>query len=148
MNEDFAVGKGLDLSKARIYTIPEIQKALTGLPEAKYRYGVAVIQAKAKFDEAKYNLKRVMAAKQLEASSMKNELGLSSDTDRKSWVMNQPEVAKAEVELIEAEGELKTMELKYQRAEDEFVTARKLANMVQEDEENQQRYDRYRDPNA
>lgn len=147
MNDNFEVAKGLNLKNARVYTITEIQKALTGMPETKYHYGVEVITAKAAFDKAKYNLQRVMAAKQLEASSMKEEYGLSSDTDRKSWVKNQPEVAEAEIGLIEADTQLKLMEMKYQRAEDEFITARKLAGMIQQEEENQQRYDKYRDPN-
>lgn len=63
-------------------------------------------------------------------------------------VKSQPETAEAEILLIEADAHLKMMEMKYQRAEDEFVTARKLASMIQADEENQQRYDRYRDPNV
>lgn len=145
--KDLEISPLLTISGENRYKVNQIQELLSRMPQTIREYGERAAEAMGTVELAKSNYKKALAAAQLVASQNKEDFGLSSEKDRQAWAINREEVAEAELSLQEAKIEYEGLRLKYEQSENTFVAVRKLASMIQADEENQQLYDKYRDPN-
>lgn len=146
--KDLQISPLLTITGENRYSVMQIQELLSRMPQTIREYGERCANAMSELDMKKYELKKQRAIVMLEASAMKEQLGLSSEKDRVAYTDQDERVVTAEIALIEAKGEYEGLKLKYEQADNTFVAVRKLASMVQADEENQRLYDKYRDPNV
>ena len=145
--KDLQISPLLTISGDNRYSVMQIQELLSRMPQTIREYGERCAEAMTDVDMKKYELKKSRAIIMLEASTNKEALGLSSEKDRVAYVDQSEVVVMAEIDLITAKGNYEGLKLKYEQAENTFVAVRKLASMIQADEENQKLYDKYRDPN-
>lgn len=136
----------MDLSKIDGYTVRDVSALLSRMPATICHYADEVIRCKQELDEANHSMKLTRAKYQLQASANKEALGLSSVDDRKAWVELQPEVDEAEARIIKATAALAVANSKLDRADNEFITARKLASMIEKRYDAQERADKYANP--
>ena len=139
--KDLQISPLLTITGENRYSVMQIQELLSRMPQTIREYGERCANAMSDVDMKKYELKKQRAIVMLEASSMKEQLGLSSEKDRVAYVDQDERVVTAEIALIDAKGEYESLKLKYEQADNTFVAVRKLASMVQADEENQRLYD-------
>ena len=140
---DIELAEKLDTSSLRQYTEVEILRLLASLPKPKYVYGAEVIEKGKILDEKKFELKRAMATAHIEANTYKDSLNLSSADDRKAYAMNDKEVIKAEVAVVEATGDYEFAKLQFGYADDLFIAVRKAATIVEKQLDAENEADRY-----
>nr|DAV53580.1 MAG TPA: hypothetical protein [Caudoviricetes sp.] len=137
----------LDVSGKNVYTEDQIRELLSRMPATIYKYATELSEAQTELDKVEHNLRVVKAKCHLYASANKEVLQLSSVDDRKSWVIQQDEVRSAEDEVIAASAKVKIANIKYERAEHEFIAVRKLASLLESEKSAQMNYDRYNSRN-
>ena len=146
--KDLQISPLLTVTGENRYSVMQIQELLSRMPQTIREYGERCAEAMADVDMKKYELRKERAIAMLGASTNKEALGLSSEKDRVAYVDQSENVVRAEIALIEAKGNYESLKLKYEQADNTFVAVRKLASMIQADEENQRLHDKYRDPNV
>lgn len=148
MDSDIELQAKLDVTGKCSYTIRQVAELLSRMPGTISHYGEIVSEKQIVLDQAKHNLKVVQAKFQLEASANKDCLGLSSVDDRKAWVAQCEEVKNAENDIILASGELRSAQIKLDRANNEFITVRKLSSIIEKRYDAQKNADKYANPFA
>lgn len=148
MDGDIELQQKLEVTGKNAYTIKQVAELLSRMPGTISHYGEVVNEKQIALDQAKHNLKVVQAKYQLMASAEKESLGLSSVDDRKAWVAQADEVKDAEAKIIEASGELRIAQIKLDRANNEFITVRKLSSIIEKRYEAQKNADKYSNPFA
>ncbi len=116
-------------------TLPDLPELITGLRKitrTKLKYGVTRVRKKKKLEKSTKALARVMAEFRAEAIVKKETLDLTSAEDRTQWVLMQDEVKKAEDKVADTRVDYEAAKLLEQYCEDEFVSLRKQANLLQE----------------
>lgn len=138
---ELALAEGIPVETIDRYTTEQIETLLKRLPKTKFMAGQQMVDALIAFKFAKGKLSKTKAQMQILASGMKDEL--SAATDRKAWADDQPEVEAAEVELIRAEANLKTAELRLEANDDLFTAVKKLAAIKIAQEQDARNAERY-----
>lgn len=146
--KDLQISPLMTITGDNRYNVMQIQELLSRMPQTIREYGEQAAEAMAEVEMRKADLKKARAIVMLEASVRKEQLGLSSEKDRVAYTDQDVRVVEAEISLIEARGNYESTKLKYEQADNTFVAVRKLASMIQADEENQKLYERYRNPNT
>ncbi|MGN1217165.1 MAG: hypothetical protein ACI4TD_04230 [Phocaeicola sp.] len=146
MDGEIELQNKLEVSGKKAYTIRQVAELLSRMPGTISHYGEMVCEAQTELDTAKHNLKVVQAKYQLIASAEKESLGLSSVDDRKAWVAQADEVKDAEAKIIEASGKLRVAQIKLDRANNEFISVRKLSSIIEKRYEAQKNADKYSNP--
>ena len=148
MDGDIELQQKLEVSGKGAYTLRQVSELLSRMPGTISHYGELVNERQVELDQAKHNLKVVQAKYQLIASSDKEALGLSSVDDRKAWVSQQDEVKEAENKIIEASGSLRVAQIKLDRANNEFITVRKLSSIIEKRYDAMKNADKFSNPFA
>lgn len=143
---DIQFAEKLNTDNLTAFTMEEVLSLLSALPKTKYVYGAAVIDKSKTVDEAKFGLKRDTAVAHLDASVNRDKLNLTNAEDRKAHALNDPKVVKAEIALIEAQGEYEAAKLQFEYADDLFVAIRKIATIVEKQLDAQKEADKYSNP--
>lgn len=143
MEEEIKFDTSLDVTNLKALTEHEVSALLSNLPKTKYNYNVELSKRIEELDIAKQDLNRTKAKAQLQASANKDKLDLKSDTDRKAWANNTPEVQEAELALLKAQGEKELARCRFEYLEDLFISVRKIASLIEKQNDAQDEYNNY-----
>ncbi len=117
-----------DTSKMNKLSEDDVDRLLTTIPPTKLAQARKVLVAMDDRDTLIDNHKMAVAVARLQASTMKEELGLGSDKDREAWAITQASVKKARRQEMSGILEVKLQEYIHEYLEDMFISARKQAN--------------------
>lgn len=105
--------------------------------------GLFLAKLQRSYEYAKLDTATILAELWKICNSEKESLGLSSAKDRESWVKTQPKYIKAQRQEIEWKYHLDRMKIIYDRYENLFTGSRKIANLIEKDNENNYRREKY-----
>ena len=121
----------------------QIRFQLSWTPNAIAECGLLLAKIHRAYGYAKNDTKTVRAEIRSEATRRKVELGLSSASDRDDYVQTNPAYQQAVKQELEWECWERRMQVIYDRYQDLFVAARKLATLVEKDNQNVYRKEKY-----
>ena len=105
--------------------------------------GLFLAKLRRAYEYAKNDTKTIRAEIRHKCNQHKTELGLSSASDRDDYVQLQPEYKKAVEQEIEWKDRVEQMENIYNRYESLFVGSRKIASLLEKDNQNNYRREKY-----
>lgn len=112
-------------------------------PDMIAEAGLFLAKLQRSYEYAKLDTSTILAELWKICNSEKESLGLSSAKDRESWVKTQPKFIKAQRQEIEWKYHLDRMKIIYDRYENLFTGSRKIANLIEKDNENNYRREKY-----
>lgn len=95
------------------------------------------------YEYAKNDTKTIRAKLRKDANARKDILGLSSASDRDDYVQINPEYQKALKQEMEWKYRVEQMEVILERYENLFVGSRKIASLIERDNQNNYRREKY-----
>ena len=95
------------------------------------------------YDYAKLDSQTITAELWKKCNQHKDDLGLTNAKDRESYVKTQPEYIKAQQQEAEWKYRLSQMQVIYDRYENLFVGSRKIASLIEKDNTNNYRREKY-----
>lgn len=105
--------------------------------------GLFLAEIQRRYEYAKTDTQTILAEIWNECNQRREELGLSNAKDRECWVKTQPRYVEAQKQEIEWKYNLNRMQVIYDRYENMFTGVRKIANLLEKDNENVYRRERY-----
>lgn len=105
--------------------------------------GLFLAQIERAYDGTKTQTQITLAELWNKCNKLKNTLDLTNAKDRESWVKIQPEYKSAMDLEIKWKYRVSQMRVIYNRYENLFTSARKLANLIEKDNENVYRREKY-----
>lgn len=114
-------------------------------PDMIAEAGLFLAKLQRSYEYAKLDTATILAELWKTCNEEKDLLGLSSAKDRESWVKTQPKYIKAQRQEIEWKYHLDRMKVIYDRYENLFTGSRKIANLIEKDNENNYRREKYGD---
>lgn len=125
------------------FTEEQIRSHLSHAPDMIAEAGLFLAQIERAYDGTKTQTQIALAELWNKCNKLKSTLDLTNAKDRESWVKIQPEY-KAAMDLeIEWKYRVSQMRVIYNRYENLFTSARKLANLIEKDNENVYRREKY-----
>ena len=112
-------------------------------PDMIAEAGLFLAKLQRSYEYAKLDTATILAELWKICNEEKDSLGLSSAKDRESWVKTQPKYIKAQRQEIEWRYHLERMKVIYDRYENLFTGSRKIANLIEKDNENNYRREKY-----
>ncbi len=112
-------------------------------PDMIAEAGLFMAKLQRSYEYAKLDTATILAELWKICNEEKESLGLSSAKDRESWVKTQPKYIKAQRQEIEWRYHLDRMKVIYDRYENLFTGSRKIANLIEKDNENNYRREKY-----
>ena len=112
-------------------------------PDMIAEAGLFLAKLQRSYEYAKLDTATILAELWKICNEEKESLGLSSAKDRESWVKTQPKYIKAQRQEIEWRYHLDRMKIIYDRYENLFTGSRKIANLIEKDNENNYRREKY-----
>lgn len=112
-------------------------------PDMIAEAGLFLAKLQRSYEYAKLDTSTILAELWKICNEEKDSLGLSSAKDRESWVKTQPKFIKAQRQEIEWKYHLDRMKVIYDRYENLFTGSRKIANLIEKDNENNYRREKY-----
>ena len=112
-------------------------------PDMIAEAGLFLAKLQRSYEYAKLDTATILAELWKICNEEKESLGLSSAKDRESWVKTQPKYIKAQRQEIEWRYHLDRMKVIYDRYENLFTGSRKIANLIEKDNENNYRREKY-----
>lgn len=107
--------------------------------------GLFLAKLRRAWEYAKNDTRTVRSEVRSVATKKKEELGLSSASDRDDFVQTNPEYQKALKQEIEWKFNVELMEVIYERYQNLFAGSRKIANLIEKDNMNNYRIEKYGD---
>ena len=112
-------------------------------PDMIAEAGLFLAKLQRSYEYAKLDTATILAELWKICNEEKESLGLSSAKDRESWVKTQPKYIKDQRQEIEWRYHLDRMKVIYDRYENLFTGSRKIANLIEKDNENNYRREKY-----
>lgn len=112
------------------YSEEEIRFYLSTLPDMIAQAGLLLAKINRDYYYAKIDVKIITSEVWKKCNRLKEGLGLSNAKDREAFVQTQPEIIKAQQSEVEWKYRLDQMQIIYDRYNNMFVSARKLASML------------------
>ena len=112
-------------------------------PDMIAEAGLFLAKLQRSYEYAKLDTATILAELWKICNEEKESLGLSSAKDRESWVKTQPKYIKAQRQEIEWRYHLDRMKVIYDRYEHLFTGSRKIATLIEKDNENNYRREKY-----
>ena len=112
-------------------------------PDMIAEAGLFLAKLQRSYEYAKLDTATILAELWKICNEEQESLGLSSAKDRESWVKTQPKYIKAQRQEIEWRYHLDRMKVIYDRYENLFTGSRKIANLIEKDNENNYRREKY-----
>ena len=112
-------------------------------PDMIAEAGLFLAKLQRSYEYAKLDTATILAELWKICNEEKESLGLSSAKDRESWVKTQLKYIKAQRQEIEWRYHLDRMKVIYDRYENLFTGSRKIANLIEKDNENNYRREKY-----
>lgn len=121
----------------------QIRFQLSWTPNAIAECGLLLAKIHRAYGYSKNDTKTIRSEIRSEAVRRKVELGLSSASDRDDYVQINPRFQEAVKQEIEWECWERRMQVVYERYQDLFIAARKLASLAEKDNQNVYRMEKY-----
>ena len=121
----------------------DIRFHLSHDPDMIAEAGLFLAKIQRSYDYAKLDAATILAELWRKCNQKKDILSLSSAKDRECWVKTQPEYIKAQRQEIEWHYHLDKMRIIYDRYQNLFVGSRKIASLIEKDNENMYRREKY-----
>ena len=125
------------------FTETEVKFHLSHDPNMLAAAGLLLAKLQRAYDYAKLDVDTIIAELWRKCNQKKEDLGLTNAKDRESFVKTQPEYIKAQQQLLEWKYRLAQMQVVYNRYENLFVGTRKIANLIEKDQSNVYRMEKY-----
>ena len=125
------------------YSEEEVRFYLSSVPAMTAQAGLLLAKMNRDYSYAKIDTKIITAEVWKKCNRHKEDLGLSSAKDREAYVQTQPELIKAQQTEIEWRYRLDQMQVIYDRYDQMFISVRKLANLIEKDQANNYRREKY-----
>lgn len=121
----------------------QVRFHLSHNPNMLAEAGLFLAKMQRAYDYAKLDVETITAELWRKCNLQKDKLGLTNAKDRESYVRTQPEYIKAQQQLLEWKYRLAQMQVIYDRYENLFVGTRKIANLIEKDNINNYRREKY-----
>lgn len=121
----------------------DIRLHLTHDPDMIAEAGLFLAKLQRSYEYAKLDTSTILADLWKTCNQEKDSLGLSSAKDRECWVKTQPSYIKAQRQEIEWKYHLNRMQVIYERYQNLFTGSRKIANLIEKDNQNNYRREEY-----
>lgn len=108
----------------------EIKFYLSHTPNLIAESGLFLAKMTRAYSYSKIDTKIIAAEVWKRCNQLKDSLGLSSAKDREAYVQTQPELIKAQQQEAEWKYRVEQMQIIYDRYENLFISARKLASLI------------------
>lgn len=125
------------------FTEQEIRMHLSRDPEMIADAGLFLAKIQRAYESAKLNTSIVNAELWKICNEERDSLGLTNAKDRESWVKTQPKYIQCAKEEIEWKYQLERMKVIYDRYENLFYGTRKLCSLIEKDNQNIYRREKY-----
>lgn len=123
----------------------DIRFHLSHDPDMIANAGLLLAKIRRAYEYAKTDTQIILSELWRECNSKKEALSLSNAKDREAWVKTQPRYVGAIHQELEWKYRLNEMEVIYNRYQDLFCGSRKIANLIEKDNENNYRREKYGD---
>lgn len=135
--------RAINSGELEAFNEEQIRFQLSWTPNAIAECGLLLAKIHRAYGYAKNDTKTIRAEVRSEATRRKVELGLSSASDRDDYVQTNSRYQEAVKQELEWECWERRMQVVYERYQDMFVSARKLATLVEKDNQNVYRKEKY-----
>lgn len=125
------------------FTEEQVRFHLSHNPNMLAEAGLFLAKMQRDYDYAKLDVDTITAELWRKCNLHKEDLGLANAKDRESYVKTQPEYIKAQQQLLEWKYRLAQMQIIYNRYENLFIGTRKIANLIERDNANNYRREKY-----
>lgn len=129
--------------KLEAFSEQDVRVHLSHDPNMLAEAGLFLAKMQRAYDYAKLDVDTITAELWRKCNQRKDTLGLTNAKDRESFVKTQPEYIKAHQQLLEWKYRLAQMQVIYDRYENLFVGTRKIANLIEKDNINNYRREKY-----
>ena len=121
----------------------EVRFYLSSVPNMIAESGLLLAKMNRDYNYAKIDTKIISAEVWKKCNRHKDDLGLSNAKDREAYVQTQPELIKAQQTEAEWKYRLDQMQIIYDRYENMFISVRKIASLIEKDNINNYRREKY-----
>ena len=135
--------RAINAGEMEAFSEDEVRFHLSHDPNAIAEAGLFLAKIRRAYEYAKNDTKTIRAKVRHDCTIRKDELGLSSATDRDDYVQINPDYQKAIKQEIEWRYNVDRMDVVYNRYENLFAGTRKLANLIEKDNQNTYRIEKY-----
>ena len=121
----------------------EVRFYLSSVPNMIAESGLLLAKMNRDYSYAKIDTKIITAEVWKKCNQHKDALKLSNAKDREAYVQTQPELIKAQQTEAEWKYRLDQMQIIYDRYENMFISVRKIASLIEKDNINNYRREKY-----
>lgn len=121
----------------------DIRFHLSHDPDMIAEAGLFLAKLQRSYEYAKLDTSTILAELWKICNEEKDSLGLTNAKDRESWVKTQSKFIKAQRQEIEWKYHLQRMQVIYDRYQNLFVGSRKIASLIEKDNQNNYRREQY-----
>lgn len=121
----------------------EVRFYLSSVPNMIAESGLLLAKMNRDYSYAKIDTKIITAEVWKKCNQHKDALKLSNAKDREAYVQTQPELIKAQQAEAEWKYRLDQMQIIYDRYENMFISVRKIASLIEKDNINNYRREKY-----
>lgn len=121
----------------------DIRFHLSHDPDMIAEAGLFLAKIRRAYEYAKTDTGIILSELWRDCNRQKETLGLTNAKDREAWVKTQPHYVKAVHQEIEWKYRLDQMQIIYDRYENLFTGSRKIANLIEKDNQNNYRREKY-----
>lgn len=132
----------IDVKNEMAYSDAELQRLLKRLPVVMFQASQRVVLKFIDFKDAKRRTKKEFALAMMQANTMKDKHGLTSEADRKAWAQNSKNVEAAEIAEIQAEAEYRMAEFHFNAYDNLYMAVKKMSDMRMAENAAQERANR------
>ncbi len=129
--------------KFEAFSEEEVRFHLSHDPNMIAEAGLFLAKIQRAYEYAKVDTQTIVAEIWNECNQRREELGLTNAKDRECWVKTQPRYIEAQRQEIEWKYNLQRMQVIYDRYDNLFVGSRKIASLLEKDNQNIYRREKY-----
>lgn len=129
--------------KFEAFSEEEVRFHLSHDPNMIAEAGLFLAKIQRAYEYAKVDTQTIVAEIWNECNQRHEELGLTNAKDRECWVKTQPRYIEAQRQEIEWKYNLQRMQVIYDRYDNLFVGSRKIASLLEKDNQNIYRREKY-----
>lgn len=135
--------RAINSGEMEAFSEEDVRFHLSHDPNMIAEAGLFLAKIRRAYEYSKNDTKTIRAKLRKDANVRKDILGLSSASDRDDYVQINPEYQKAIKQEIEWKYRVEQMEVIYTRYENLFVGSRKIAALIEKDNTNNYRREKY-----
>ena len=135
--------RAINSGELEAFSEEDVRFHLSHDPNAIAEAGLFLAKIRRAYEYAKNDTKTIRATVRREANSRRDELNLTSASDRDDYVQTSPKYQEAYKQELEWKYRVEQMEVIYERYENMFAGSRKIANLIEKDNMNNYRREKY-----